>query len=514
LIKEKNGTAIIISVVFFKLAFHLASFARYGFFRDELYYIACSDHLALGYVDQPPLSIFVLKAVRLIMGDSLFALRFLPALLGAAAVFLTALTARRLGGGKFAQGLSALAVAVAPVFLGNGGRYFSMNAFDIFFWALAGYLVILIIATNRDRLWPVFGLVVGFGLLNKYSLGFFVIWLVVGLILTSERRRLFNGWFWLGAAIALFIFLPHILWEIKLGFPSLEFMRNASRLKNMPMSPLAFFLGQMGEVGVGSAPIWLLGLYYYFFDRKGKAFRFLGWMYLAVFALMVFQKAKVYYLTPIYPLLLAAGAVFVENLARRGALRWLKPATAALILVSGLIFAPLAVPILPLKSFLRYQEITGFKPRQEERSQLGILPQHYADMFCWEEMATTVAKIYQGLSPEEKSDCLIYARNYGEAGAIDFFGKKYGLPRAVSAHNNYWLWGYGNWTGKAAIIWGTSRDLKTSLEDLQRGFEEVEPAATLDCPYAMPYENGRTIFICRRIKISFPEVWLRDKRFR
>ena len=513
MINEKNGTAIVVSVVVFKLAFYLASFARYGYFRDELYYIACSGHLALGYVDQPPLSILVLKLVRLVLGDSLFALRLLPALLGAAAVFLTGLTARRLGGGKFAQGLSALAVAVGPVFLGNGGRYFSMNAFDIFFWALAGYLVVLIIATNRDKLWPVFGLVVRVWPVEQIFPGIFRDRACGGPDPDFRAAPAFPGWFWLGAAIALFIFLPHILWEIKLGFPSLEFMRNASRLKNMPMSPLAFFLGQMGEVGVGSAPIWLLGLYYYFFDRKGKDLRFLGWMYLAVFALMVFQKAKVYYLTPIYPLLLAAGAVFVENLARRRSLRWLKPATAALILASGLIFAPLAVPLLPLKSFFKYQEITGFKPRQEERSQLGILPQHYADMFCWEEMADTVARIYQGFSPEEKSDCLIYARNYGEAGAIDFFGKKYGLPRAVSAHNNYWLWGYGNWTGKTAIIWGASRDFKTSLEDLQRGFEEVEPAATLNCPYAMPYENGRTIFVCRRLKISFHDVWLRDKRF-
>jgi len=510
----RSETSVLIFPVLLKVGLHLASFARYGYFRDELYYIACSDRLALGYVDQPPLSIALLKLVRFVLGDSLFAIRLLPALAGVAAIILAGLMARRLGGGRFAQFLAALTVALAPVFLSNAGRYFSMNAFDIFFWAMAGYLVIRIVTTNAVKLWPVFGLVIGLGLLNKYSLGFFVIGLVVGLLLTSARRHLFTTRFWVGAAIAFLVFLPHVLWEVKTGFPTLEFMRNAARFKNMPLSPAAFLWEQVGEIGVAAAPIWIFGLLYYFFHKKGKSLRFLGWMFVTILVIMMAQNAKAYYLSPIYPMLLASGAVFFEDLGRRGPWRWLKPATAALVVVGGLIFVPIAIPVLPLPAYLEYQNFLGFKPPQEERSELGILPQHYADMFCWPEMAAKVAEIYERLSPEEQSECMIYARNYGEAGAIDFFGKKYDLPKAVCGHNNYWLWGYGGWKGKVAIIWGDSRDLQASRQDLERGFEQVELAATTDCPFSMPYENNRGIFLCRRMKVPIKEIWPRERQYR
>lgn len=494
-----------------KAGLHAASFWRYGYFRDELYYIACSDHLALGYVDQPPLSIFLLKIVRLVLGDSLFAIRLLAVLAGAAAIVLAGLIARRLGGGRFAQFLAALAVALGPIFLSNAGRYYSMNALDIFFWALAGYLAILIVQTDNDRLWPVFGLVAGLGLLNKYSLGFFIIGLAAGFLLTPERRRLFRARFWAGAAIAALLVLPHVIWEIKTGFPSLEFMRNASRFKNMHLAPGSFFLGQIAEVGAAAAPLWLAGLYFFFFYKKGKSFRFLGWMYVVVLLLMILQNAKVYYLTPIYPMLLAGGAVLLEDIARKG--RWLKPAAAALVVIGGALSVPIAVPILPLNAYLAYQDFLGFKPPQEERSEVGILPQHYADMFGWPEMAETVADIYGRLSPEEKADCMIYTRNYGEAGAIDFFGKAYGLPRAVSGHNNYWLWGFRGWKGKVAIIWGNSRDAAASRKDLEGLFEKVEFAATTSSPLSMPYENRRAIFLCRGIKVPFKDIWPREKNF-
>jgi hypothetical protein len=212
-------------------------------------------------------------------------------------------------------------------------------------------------------------------------------------------------------------------------------------------------------------------------------------------------------------MLLASGAVFFEDLGRRGPWRWLKPATAALVVVGGFIFVPIAIPVLPLPAYLKYQDFLGFKPPQEERSELGILPQHYADMFCWPEMAAQVAEIYERLSPEEQSECMIYTRNYGEAGAIDFFGKKYDLPKAVCGHNNYWLWGYGGWKGKVAIIWGNNRDLQASRQDLERGFEKVELAATTDCPFSMPYENNCGIFLCRRMKVPFKDIWPRERQY-
>lgn len=227
---------------------------RYDYFRDELYYIACSNHLAWGYVDQPPLSIGILWVTRSILGDSLNALRFLPALVLSVVVVLSALLARKLGGGKFAQGLAALSVVAAHGILGHG-KLFSMNPFDVLFWALAGYVVIVILRDERPKLWLFYGVVVGLGLMNKYSIGFGIIGIVVGLVLTRHRKVLADKWFWLGAAIATLVFLPHILWEIFNGLPSLEFMRNASQIKNVHLSPVEFLVGQLKDMNVMNAPL-------------------------------------------------------------------------------------------------------------------------------------------------------------------------------------------------------------------------------------------------------------------
>ncbi len=251
-------------------------FNSYGYFRDELYYIACSEHLAWGYVDQPPLSIFVLAIVRFLLGDSLAAIRIVPAFAGAVTVFLAGLMARRLGGRKFAQILAALAVLTSPVVLGNGGRYFSMNSFDLLFWALAGYIVIVIVTKNEQRLWLLFGLIAGLGVLNKYSMGFFLAGLLVAMLLTSLREQLKSKWFWMGGVIGVAVVIPHLLWEYRNGFPTLEFIHNATYLKNTPTTPWAFLVGQLKDTGFANSVIWILGLAFCFFQQRGGGFDFLG----------------------------------------------------------------------------------------------------------------------------------------------------------------------------------------------------------------------------------------------
>ncbi len=498
------------ALAFMQLAIQVLFHQNYGYFRDELYYIACSEHLAWGYVDQPPFSLALLAVNRWLLGDSLHALRFLPTLVISGVVVLAALMARRFGGGRFAQGLAALAVVAAPVLLGQG-KFFSMNAFDVLFWVLALYLFIAIISGGSAKLWIYFGLVIGFGLLNKYSIGFLVIGLVAGLLLTSHRRQLASRWFWAGALLAGLIFLPHVLWEIKNGFPSLEFMRNASQLKNAPLTPFQFLGGQFLYVNFFNAPIWLLGLYFFFFHPAGKPFRLLGWTYVVVFIIMTAGGAKVYYLAPIYPVLLAGGAVLIERFIRARAWNWMKPVCASILAVSALIFAPFAIPILPVETFIAYQSALGQTPRAEERSSLGVLPQLYADEFGWEEMVAQVAGVYQKLSAEDQANCVIYVRNYGEAGAIDFFGKKYSLPQALCAHNNYWLWGPGKLSGDIAIIFGGSHDLQENLTDLSSRYRQVELAATTNCRYSMPYENGRQIFLCRGMNTTFQALWSEER---
>jgi hypothetical protein len=382
-----------------------------------------------------------------------------------------------------------------------------MNSFDIFFWALALYLVIRIVVEDKPELWLWFGTVAGLGLLNKYSVGFLCVGLVIALLLTPTRKQLMTKWFWFGALIAFVLFLPHVLWEFKYGFPSLEFMRNASQQKNVPTSTSDFLLGQFREVNFLNAPIWLFGLYFFFFHPDGKRFRFLSWLYLVLFAIFAAGNGKAYYLSPIYPVLLAGGSVILERSWQMRTFEWMKVVYPCLMVCMTILVLPLALPVLPIETFIDYQKTLGFSPKSEERTSVGVLPQVYADEFGWEKWVAGVAQMYQTLSPEEQAKCVIFVRNYGEAGAIDFFGKRYGLPNALCAHNSYWYWGPGEKTGDVAIILGNSRDLKENLDDLQRRYTSVEPSFTTSCGLCMPYENGRQFFICRGMNTTFQKLW-------
>jgi hypothetical protein len=498
-----------------KLLLNMAFAGRYGYFRDELYYIACSDHLAWGYVDHPPLCAFILALTRAILGDSLPAIRFPAALTGSAVVMLAGMMAHRLGGRRFAQLLAALAMAISPVLLGNAGRSYSMNAFDLLFWALAAYIVLVILQENRPELWPWFGVVAGLGLLNKYSMGFFVFGVTAGLLLTRQRRHLFTRRFWLGALIALLIFLPHILWQVGRDFPSLEFMRRAAGEKNVSLALGEFLFGQFMQSGLAQSLMWLAGLVLFFISKKYESLRPFGWLYLIVFTIMVMTHAKVYYLTPIYTLYIAAGAVWLSTFSSARARALLRPALVIILLLLSLTALPFAVPVLKVESFIAYSQRLGMTPKPEEHHQLAELPQYYADMFGWEEMVGQVADIYHRLTPEEKAGCVIYVRNYGEAAAIDFFGRKHGLPLALCGHSNYWYWKPAKVDFTVAIIFGGERTLEANLADLEGSgrFQQVELAATTNNRYAMPFENNRQIFLCRGPQFSFEQIWPGEKNF-
>jgi hypothetical protein len=487
----------------------------YGYFRDELYYIACTDHLSLGYVDQPPLSIALLALWRWVFGDSLHAIRLLAALAVSGTSFLTALIARRLGGGRFSLWLSALSVIAAHTLLGSG-RSYSMNPLDILFWTLSLYIGVRILAGDSPKLWIPFGIVVGLGLLNKYSVGFMCAGLAGGLLLTSHRKHLATGKFWAGALIAFLIFVPHAIWEIQKGFPTLEFMHNASQIKNARIGLSEFIIGQFKGMNYVNGLLWVPGLWYFFFHSNGKRFRALAWMYVIVFLIMIVGNGKVYYLSASYPVLLAGGAVALEKFSAGHSLNrhwnWVRMAYPAILILWAVLGLPFTLPVLPVEKFIEYERFLGMMPKAEERSSVGELPQWYADQFGWEELTATVAKIYNTLTPEEQKQCVIFVRNYGEAGAIDFFGKKYGLPHALCAHNSYWMWGPGERTGNIAIILGHDRELQDNLNDLNRRYRHVELAGTTDCKYVMPYENGRLLFICKEMNTTFQILWP-DERF-
>ncbi len=501
-----SGTAVLVYLAAAKLLIHLAVNGRYGFFRDELYYIVLGQRLAFGFVDVPPFTPLVARASRLLFGDSLLGLRVFPALAGAATVVLAGLLARKLGGGRRAQALAAVAVIGAPVIL-NFGYLLTNNAFDILFWTLAAYLLAVILKDDRPRLWPVFGLVAGIALQNKYSIAFFVAALGLGFLLTSARSRLRSGWLWTGVAVAFVVFLPNLIWQIRHGLPFIELNRNAVAHKNAVLSPLQFVGGQIMDALPFVFLLILIGLFYFLLAREMKPVRAFGWAYLALLVFFIFSGGKPYYLAAIYPTMLAGGAVALERWSSRPKRRWLVPVSLGLIILTGAAAAPFAVPVLPVDRLVSLSQRLGITPPAGERKAMGLLPQHFADQFGWEKMAEAVARIYKGLSEEERAVCGIYAQNYGEAAAIDVFGRRFGLPRATSGHNNYWIWGPVPGRGEVMIIVGGSAD------DHRQVYREVVEAARHINKYAMPYESDLPIFLCRGLKVSIADVWPRVRKY-
>ena len=490
-----------------KLLLHLLAINQYGYFRDELYYIASTEHLDWGYVEHPPLSIVILALVRSIFGDSLPAVRLVPILAGLATVFVTVLMARRLGGGRFAQGLAALACVLSPEFLGTD-RYYSMNALDLLLWSLAGFLLLRALDLGRLRDWVTLGAVLGVGLLNKVSILWFGGGLVVGLLLTSNRRVLLGRGPWTAAGIALAMFLPHVVWQVRHGWPTLEFMRNATALKMAATSPAGFLIHQILDMNPGAAPVWIGGLLFAIFARHAGAGRVFGWIYLFVLALLVVQgHSRASYLAVAYPMLLALGGVAIERLSEPARRRWLRPALSGLVVCGGAVALPMALPVLPVATFVRYQAALGMAPGTEERQEMGVLPQGYADMFGWEQMTALVAEAYGRLTPSERAHCRVFGQNYGEAGAIDVLGRKLGLPHAVSGHNSYWLWGPGDTEWDVLIIIGGDR------ADNAAFFDDIEIVGQTRSDWSMPYERGLDVSIARKPKMPVRKAWPLVKQY-
>jgi 4-amino-4-deoxy-L-arabinose transferase-like glycosyltransferase len=489
-----------------KLALHLVFNRSYSYFRDEFNFLACAEHLDWGYVDHPPFVALAAWVSRTIGGDSLSAIRFLPAVAGTATVLLAGLVARELGGSRIAQGLAALATLSATIYfvLDN---FLSMNAFEPIFWLGCIYVLLRIKHTGDMRLWLWFGVLAGLGLQNKHSMVFFGAAVVAGLLLTRDRGLLASRWLWMAGAIAFLIFLPNIIWQARHGWATFELLSNvAASNKNIVLSPLAFLAQQVLVMNPLTAPLWLGGLAYLFFHRDGGRYRALGWTFVLVTAAFILMHGKIYYLAPAFPMLFAAGGVALEGFALRTHRAWLAIVMAALLAVSGAILAPIGLPMMPPDAFLRYMDRLGIPLPRTETSHTAALPQHYADQFGWEEMVVAVAYIYRSLPPEERAKTAIFGNNYGEAGAVDFFGPRYGLPKAIGAHQTYFLWGPRHYTGEIVIVLGGSR------RNLEAQFESVTEAAVLNHPYAIPFEN-RPIFLCRGLKTLLPELWPRLKRW-
>ena len=481
-------------------------FPEYGYFRDELYFIACAKRLAFGYVDHPPFATFLLRIMLVTFGDSLLAIRILPALAGAATVFITGRITARLGGGRYAQFIAALAMAISPAFLVMTG-YFSMNAFETLIWSSCIYLIIILLQNDTPRLWLPVGALTGIGLLNKHTFIVFVGSMFLGLLLTPARKYVMNKWFWFGGMIAGIFLFPNIIWQIQHDFVSLEFYRNATLLKNIDVAPLRAIFNQILAMNPAIFPLWSVGLCYYLFFRPGKPYRFFGFFYVFLLTIMILSRSsRPDRMLAAYPVLLAAGTVCMEKIKHRKILRMLQTGVTIFLLIFGIGFLPLGIPILPPALLANYMVKLGVSV-QFEKGKTSPLPQWYADRFGWEEMVSSVADVYSQLPDDERPDTIIFGSNYGEAGAIEFFGDKYDLPQVISPQNNYHLWGYGPDTARTYITIGISPDALSSY------FKKIEQAGKHTCTYCMNRENNLSIYVCRNLKHDMKNMWAEIKNY-
>lgn len=483
-------------------------FEYYGYFMDEFYFIACSKRLAFGYVDIPPLAIFLLRIVRQFLGDSILAIRFFPALASASLTFLTGIITKRLGGNKFAQGLASLAVSIVPFYLMMNSIY-SMHAFQPLLVLCCIFVFIIIIQDKKPQYWLLLGLLVGIGFINHHTFVVFAFATLLGILFTPFREYFKNKYFWLGILITIMIILPNLIWMIQNDFISFENYKFVAKT-NAATPPLMFIMIQIIAVNPLVFPVCLLGIVFLFFKTEGKPYRVFGWMCLISFVFFLLMKTnRPDRVDPVYPILIASGSIMIERWINKINKDWLKPTMVSIFIIGGILSFSLSLPILPPKALFGYCRTIGLHHQENGKENSAsswiyhyIYTQVSAYRLGWEVMAADVATVYESLPDEDKENAVIFTGNNGEAGAIEFFRSKYKLPMVISGHLNYWLWGYGDATGDVVIAIGIGEDI------LHAFFERVEESGVIhSCDYCLYYENNLPIYICRKTKIPMKTIW-------
>ncbi len=502
----KSALFVAIVLVVVKISIHLFTITNYGFHRDELLYLAVSERLTIFRNEFPPLIAIIGYLKQLLLGDSLFATRLLPALSGGAIILVAGLTVRELGGGRFAQTLTGTAILIAPLFL-RSATLFQPVVFEQLLLTIACYLVVFII--NRDTAWSwyLLGIVLGIGLLNKFTILIFASGVAAGLLLTSRRYLFYRKEPWIAGLIGLVLGLPGIIGQVVNDWPLFTHIEYISRTQFEVIGVSDFLLGQIVMLHPLTMPVWIGGLYYFMIHKNGNRFRIFSLCYVAVLLIFLIIGGKPYYLGPMYPVLIAGGAVLFESLMGRGKRLAAKTTIITVSILGGLYLLPIGIPVLPPDTLERYIQVAGLKETtKNNRGEYERIPQDFADMFGWEQQVEEVARLYFELMPEERSRTVIIAGNYGRAGAIDLFGKRYSLPKAISYVSSYHGWGPGDNPAEIAIAVGVSSSL---LEHL---YEQIQLKTQVTHEFAVSEEQNVPIYVCRRPKVELRAIWPDLKR--
>jgi len=474
--------------------------ARYGFHRDELYFLEASKHMAWGYVDQPPLSVALIWVTRHAIGESVFALRLLPAIASGATVLFTALVARELGGGRFPQTLAALCAGFAPLILA-GGHLAGPTVYDLLSWVVVSLLIIRILRTGHERLWLAVGVVTGVALLDKETILLLVGGLFLGLLLTHRARMLASPWLWGGAAIALAIWSPNLVWEFANGWPTIEMSRNLHAEHSGLGYSIQYVPFQMLILGFATAPVWLAGAWALWREDRFQAYRAFAVAFAILFAMVGLLMAdRPYYLGGLFFVMLAAGSIVTEDVIagrrrffsrkppRRRIVWRSRRAAVTFVVFLGILTVPLSLPILPASSLATVQ-------LQNVNYNLG-------EMIGWPHMVAQIGAVYRSLPTAERAHAVIFTSNYGEAGAVDLYGPAVGLARAYSGHNSFWWWGRppGDTTTVVAVGYDASY--------LRRYFTTVRPVGHLENGLGVTDdEEGQPIDVATGPRAPWSVLW-------
>lgn len=494
-----SDLGILVMPALLRFFLHLLTNGQYGFHRDELATLDDARYLAWGYVAYPPVTPFIARLALELFGPSLVGVRLFSALAQCVAMVLAGLMARELGSSRLAQVVTALAVAIAPISLIQGAL-FQYVSFDYLWWVLIACLTIRLLKSENPRWWLGIGAVIGLGMMTRYTMAFFVAGIAGGVLLTRARRYLASPWLWGGAALSLLIFLPNLIWQIRHDFISLEFL-SSIHARDVEIGRTDDFLIEQLFVSASlvTIPLWVAGLYYFFFSPAGARYRMLGWMYLIPLLLLFVFRGRSYYLGPAYPMLIAAGVVAWEQWLARRSIGWARLGWGVtwLALVVGVVSGgALMLPIAPINS-----ELWNFTSEVHD---------NFVEEIGWPELVKTVAEIYAAQPAAEQAQTAILTGNYGEAGAINLYGPAYGLPEAISGINSYWLRGYGDSPPQTLIVLGYPR------KGAARFFEQCAVAGQITNRYGVENEETKfhpDIFICRGPRQPWPVLWQSLKHF-
>lgn len=498
--RPQRLTPLVLGFALVKLLLPFFLPREWEFHRDELLYLAMGDHLELLRMQFPPLIAVVASFLHATTGAALIATRLAAAIPGTLYLLVATLIARDMGGARRAQVFTALGVLVAPVYM-RAGILFQPVVYEQLWWLLACWALARLLREDGPAWWLLLGLALGLAGLTRFSAAFFALGVLVAVLASPLRAELREPWPWLGVLLAALVAVPSITGQMAWQWPFFEQARVLRATQLDRVSPVAFLGGQLYLLSA-AAPLAIAGLVALLVADVLRPWRSLGVLVLVVAGAFVVGGAKDHYLAPLHGLLVAAGAVAVERRIGEQGARLLVPLAALAMAVLGLVVLPIGAPVLTPAGTSQYlQELGQAGATRTNRGTQLALPQDYADMLGWRELANATRDVFDALPADERTRAMVLATNYGRAGALARYGPALGLPRVVSRNGDFYHWGFGDRPGDVVVVVGGSAEFLGQL------FGSVTLARTVANPLGVEEERAVPIYVCREPRRPLREVW-------